>query len=127
MSSILDDTKKVLGLEAEYKAFDLDIIMHINSVLATLEQIGVGPFGGFSIKDSSAQWETYLGNQPMWNSVKTYVYLRVRLLFDPPSTSYLITAYKEQAQEIEWRLSAQREAANWISPEPVLDGGNSIA
>lgn len=125
MSSILKDTKKVLGLEPEYKAFDIDILMHINSVFSTLDQLGVGPIGGFSISDDTAEWTAFLGEDPRLNSVKTYMFLKVRLLFDPPATSYLITSVKEQAQELEWRLSVYREGLLAGSTIAVIDGGAS--
>lgn len=111
--SILISTKKILGLEADYTPFDLDIITHINSVFSTLEQLGVGPEGGFMIEGDEATWGDFLGEDKRLNAVKTYVYLRVRLLFDPPGTSYLITALQEQARELEWRLNVTREGASW--------------
>lgn len=103
--SILNSTKKVLGVDADYDVFDLDILMHINSVFPTLTQLGIGPVNGFMIEDADATWWDFLGDNPNLNSVKTYVYLRVRLLFDPPSTSFVITAMQEQIKELEWRLN----------------------
>lgn len=126
MSSILNDTKKVLGLEADYDAFDLDILMHINSVFTVLEQLGIGPAGGFAIEDATAEWDAFLAGDPRLNSVKTFVFLRVRLLFDPPSTSYLITASEKQAEELAWRLSTYRETQVVRTSETVLDGGGSV-
>lgn len=130
-NSILTSTKKNLGINADYEAFDQDILMHINSVLVTLNQLGIGPELGFYIADADAEWSDFLGDDMRLNSVKTYVYLRVRLLFDPPTTSYLITALREQFQEIEWRLNVYREGTAWVDPEPdlsddeelILDGG----
>lgn len=130
--SILDSTKKVLGLEADYTAFDIDIIMHINSVFSTLQQIGVGPSAGYAIEDDAALWSDFLGSDPRLNAVKTYMYLRVRLLFDPPQTSYGVEALKEQIKEHEWRLNTYMEATIWVDPDPgdveleeedILDGG----
>lgn len=129
--SILTSTKKVLGLDETYEAFDEDIIMHINSVLGILNQIGIGPAAGFAIEDDEATWGDFIGDDLRLNSVKTYVYLRVRLLFDPPSTSYVIEAMKEQIKELEWRLNVQREEGSWTDPMPVdqddeelvIDGG----
>lgn len=103
--SVLDSTKKILGLTKEYDVFDLDIITHINTVLMTLEQLGVGPIGGYFITDSSSKWTDFLGEDPRLNSVKSYVYMRVRLMFDPPSTSFAITSIEKQIQEMEWRLT----------------------
>lgn len=118
MDSILDSVKKVLGIDKEYDAFDVDILMHINSVFATLNQLGVGPEAGYSIEDASPTWSDYLGDDLRLNNVKTYVYLRVRMLFDPPTTSYLLDAMKQQIQEQEWRINVTRE--NDLPPvEPV--------
>lgn len=117
-NSILDSTKKALGLDAAYTAFDVDILMHINTVFSTLQQLGIGPAEGFMIEDSAATWDTYLGNNLTLNSVKSYMYLRVRLLFDPPSTSYHLTAMKDQITELEWRLNVTRE--NAIAPVPIV-------
>lgn len=107
--SILNSTKKNLGIGADYLAFDQDIIMYINSVFSTLTQLGVGPVGGFEIEDATPTWEAYLNGKPSMNFIKTYMYLRVRLLFDPPATSFLITALEKQKEELEWRISVQRE------------------
>lgn len=114
--SILDTTKKILGLESDYTAFDLDIITHINTVFADLNQLGIGPEAGFEIEDSDAEWVDFLQGNPVQNQVKTYVYLRVRLLFDPPTTSYLIDALTAQLRALEWRLSVQREGVSWTAP-----------
>lgn len=107
-SSILLSTKKILGIDASYTAFDVDIITHINSVFTTLNQLGLGPVEGFMIEDETDLWEDYTDDVNL-NSIKSYMYLRVRLLFDPPSTSYLITSMKEQVLELEWRLNLHRE------------------
>jgi len=103
--SILTSTKKMVGIEADYTAFDLDIINHINTVFTVLTQLGVGPSLGFMIEDDTSTWSEFIGTDPRLNSVKTYVYLRVRLLFDPPTTSYLINAMQEQINMLEWRLN----------------------
>jgi hypothetical protein len=107
--SILTSTKKVLGITEDYTPFDVDILMHINSVFSTLHQLGIGPTAGFSIEDATPTWSDFLGDDDRLNSVKTYVYLKVRLAFDPPGTSYLIQAIERQAQELEWRLNIVRE------------------
>jgi hypothetical protein len=118
--SILDGTKKALNLAPDYTPFDQDIIMHINSVFSTLNQLGVGPELGFMIEDNEALWSDFLGADIRLNNVKTYVYLRVRMLFDPPTIGYLVEAMKEQAKELEWRINAQRESVAWVDPEPVI-------
>jgi hypothetical protein len=128
--SILNSVKKILGIAEDYTAFDVDILMHINTVFATLNQVGVGPVEGFMIEDDTSTWDAFLGTDLRRNNVKTYVYLRVRMLFDPPATSYLIDALKEQYKELEWRLNVYREETAWVDPDPgelvedgVLDGG----
>jgi hypothetical protein len=117
VSSILDSTKKNLGIEADYTAFDVDILTHINTVFADLNQLGIGPDEGFAIEDAAPVWDDYLAGDANLNQVKTYMYLRVRLLFDPPATSYLINSLKEQQQALEWRLNVKREGEEWTDPE----------
>lgn len=117
--SILKSTKKVLGISDDYTAFDLDIITFINAAFSTLTQLGVGPASGFMINDSEAVWGDFIGEDFQYNSVKSYVFLRVRLLFDPPSTSYLIAAFDKQIQELEWRLNVHREETGWVDPDPA--------
>lgn len=113
MQSILDSTKKILGIDESYTAFDLDILTHINTVFADLHQMGIGPQEGFAIEDKQAEWSEFIDQNVLLNAVKTYVYLRVRLLFDPPSTSFAISAMKEQIREHEWRLNVYREGEVW--------------
>lgn len=117
--SILNSTKKILGIAADYTVFDLDIITHINTAFSTLTQLGVGPVGGFMIEDDSAEWADFIADDIQNNSVKSYVFLRVRQLFDPPSTSYLISAMEKQIQELEWRLNSHREETGWVDPNPA--------
>lgn len=105
--SILLSIKKLLGLDEDYDAFDLDVTIHINSAFFTLNQLGVGPEGGYSITGSGDQWIDFTGGRIDINSVKTYIYLKVRNLFDPPDTSYAREAFKKQAEEYEWRLLVQ--------------------
>lgn len=114
--SILNSTKKNLGIPEDYDVFDETIILHINSVFSTLNQLGVGPDEGFSIEDDSATWITFLEGDSRLNNVKTYVYLRVRMLFDPPNTGYLVEAMQKQITELEWRLNVQREEVIWTDP-----------
>lgn len=117
--SILTSTKKILGIAEDYTAFDVDVLMHINTVFSTLNQLGIGPVDGFMIEDATPTWDTFVGTDPRLNSVKSYVYLRVRMLFDPPATSYLIAAMKEQYEELEWRLNVYREGTAWVDPNPA--------
>lgn len=118
--SILKSIKKTLNLAPDYTAFDEDVLIHINTVFGTLNQLGVGPALGFMIDDEGPTWYEFLGNDPRLNPVKTYVYLRVRLLFDPPATGHHVTAMQEQIKELEWRLNAQREDTQWTDPNPPV-------
>jgi hypothetical protein len=114
--SILTSTKKVLGIAEDYTAFDVDILMHINSVFSTLQQLSVGPEEGYAIEDAAATWSDYVGDDPRYNTVRSYVYLRVRLLFDPPGTSYLIDSFRKQLEAMEWRLNVAAEELNYDDP-----------
>lgn len=105
MDSILTSIKKLLGITKEYDHFDGDIILHINSVLGTLTQLGVGPSTGFTISDDTAIWSDFIPEDPRLEMVKSYVYLKVKLLFDPPQSSSTAEALKNNAAELEWRIS----------------------
>ena len=111
--SILNSVKKILGIASDYDAFDTDIIIHINSVFSTLTQLGLGPNEGFMIEDASAVWEDFLLGDKRLNAIKTYVYLRVRVLFDPPTTGFVLAALQEQIKELEWRMNVVREADSY--------------
>lgn len=110
--SILDTTKKLLGFESDYTAFDLDIITHINSVFFTLQDLGVGPEEGFTILDKTANWTDFIGTDQI-NAVKSYMFMRVRLMFDPPTTSFHLESLKKQAEEMEWRLNVRMEGVRY--------------
>ena len=112
-NSILLTIKKMLGLEPDYTPFDTDIIVHINSALMVLRQLGVGPVTGFSITGSDETWDNYLDSPEMLEAVKSYIFLKVKMLFDPPSSSSVLDAMKEQIAEYEWRLNVE------------VDGGDS--
>jgi hypothetical protein len=107
--SILTSTKKILGLSQDYTVFDLDIITHINAAFSILDQLGVGPEGGFAIEDESVSWTDFQVPSNQLQLVKTYIFLKVRILFDPPATSFLIQAATDQIKEYEWRLNVFRE------------------
>lgn len=112
--SILTSIKKLLGIEENYTHFDADIIMHINSVFAILTQMGVGPANGFSITGKDETWSNYISaDQNIFSLVKSYVYLKVRLLFDPPLSSAAIESINRQISEFEWRL--------FVAADPVAD------
>lgn len=112
MDSILTSIKKLLGITAEYTQFDTDLIIHINSVFSILTQLGVGPSTGFSIPDEYSVWTDFLPEDPRLEMVKTYVYLKVRLMFDPPDRSAVADAMKRQIDELEFRLNV---AADQVS------------
>jgi hypothetical protein len=109
-NSILISTKKILGIDENYTVFDLDIITHINSSLSIVCQLGIGPTEGLAIEDEFADWNDLGIPQNQLSMVRTYVFLRVRMLFDPPTTSFLIEAMENQIKEHENRLSYYREA-----------------
>lgn len=115
-TSILKSVKKVLGLADDYTAFDTDIIIHINTVFTTLNQLGIGPEEGFAIEDDGDEWTTFLGETPRYGAVKTYMWLKVKILFDPPVNAYLVTSLEKQIQEYEWRLSTNREMTDYVDP-----------
>lgn len=109
MNSILTSIKKLLGIAAECTDFDADLIIHINSVLAILTQIGVGPPEGFTIEDDTVDWEDYIPDSPNLSDVKTYIYLKVKTIFDPPLGSVVMEAQKQIIKELEWRLNVTGE------------------
>ncbi len=109
MDSILISVKKTLGIHEDYEHFDLDVIIHINTVLLILNQIGVGPTEGFVIKDSSSKWSEFIQNDTTLEMVKSYVYMKVKLLFDPSSSSTLIKSTNNLLSELEWRIQSSVE------------------
>ena len=111
MDSILTSIKKLLGITEEYEHFDTDLIIHINSVFMALTQIGVGPSEGFIIHDEDAIWSDFIQDPLKQQAVKTDVYLKVKLIFDPPLSSGAITAMNEQIKEYEWRLNISAETS----------------
>lgn len=112
--SILTSIKKLLGIDENYTHFDADIIMHINSVFSILTQMGVGPANGFSITGKDEQWSKFIAdNVNAFSLVKSYVYQKVRLLFDPPLSSAAIESINRQISEFEWRL--------FVAADPVDD------
>lgn len=111
MDSILVSIKKLLGISEEYTQFDDDIIMHINSAFLNLAQLGVGPEEGFFIEDDSSDWDDFVDieNNAQLQAIKTYMYLKVKLLFDPPLSSAVIESTNRMISELEWRLNAAVE------------------
>lgn len=114
--SILNTIKQMLGIPTTDTAFDTDIIININSAFMVLNQLGVGPDTVYSISNSTPVWSDFLTEVSMYSAVKTYIYLKVKLTFDPPGTSFLLDAIKNQILEYEWRLTAQVP----IPPDPVV-------
>lgn len=113
MDSILTSIKKTLGIVEEYTHFDEDLVMHINSVLSILNQIGVGPSEGFSIKDERDTWTDFIPGSQKLEFVKSYVYMKVKLLFDPPVSSAVIESTNRMLSELEWRIQ--------VATDPIMD------
>lgn len=109
MDNILSSIKKLLGIPTEETAFDSDIIMHINSVFMILNQLGIGPTNGFTISDDYALWSDFIPDGQNLELVKSYMYMKVRLMFDPPSSSAVLSAMEKTISEFEWRLNVQSE------------------
>lgn len=105
--SILDSMKKLLGISNDYNHFDQDIIIHINTAFMSLRQIGVGPKEGFAIHGSEETWGDFLLDMKTLESVRTYLYLKVRLIFDPPTNSAVVEIFNKNINEIEWRLNSE--------------------
>ncbi len=103
--SILTSVKKMLGIAEQYEHFDADLLMHINSVFSILRQLGVGPADGFMIEDKSSIWSDFISDESKYMLAKSYMFLKVKLLFDPPLSSAVLECYKTQISEYEWRLN----------------------
>lgn len=102
--SILNSIKELLGPDSDYSVFDNEILIHINMALSVLTQHGVGPKGGITVTDDSTTWADFLGNESDLGMAKTYVYMKVKMAFDPPGNSFLLTNMEEACREFEWRL-----------------------
>lgn len=109
--SILTSIKQLLGMTEEYNHFDTDIVMHINTVFMTLNQLGVGPEKSFKIEDKNNTWSEFLTEEDDLEAVKSYIYLKVKLLFDPPLSSAVMESTKQMINELEWRLNVQAESS----------------
>ena len=103
--SILVSIKKLLGIAEDYNYFDQDIIMHINAALMILTQLGVGPSEGFLITDDSSTWSDFIKNSDNLGSIQSYVYMKVKLMFDPPQNSFTVDSMTKLVNELEWRLN----------------------
>lgn len=123
LDSILETVKKLLGIPVEDTAFDADIITAINTALMVLNQIGIGGLTVFSINDNSETWVDFLGNDlSTYAAVKSYMYLKVKLIFDPPPTSFGIQAIENQITEYEYRLKSQAEARCYLISIGIISG-----
>lgn len=105
MDSILISIKKLLGIDAYCDQFDTDVLLHINSVFMILNQLGVGPANGFVVTSNTEKWSDFIGDDQTIESVKTYVFLKVKLIFDPPQSSAAIESINRLISELEWRLN----------------------
>ena len=129
--SILTETKNSLGVAEDVTVFDVAIRMHINSAISTLTQLGIGPEGGFEILDADATWTDFVNTDLRLSQIKSYVFLRVKMMFDPPPNSWVSVAMKDQIEQMEWRLNMVREGdiPAEVTPLPeedeywLLDGG----
>lgn len=108
--SVLVTIKKMLGLDESYNAFDTDIIVFINSVIMTLHQLGVTDKQGVTITGPTETWADVLPSDKLVEGAKSYIYLKVKLLFDPPSNSFVLNSYEKQIEELEYRMKEQMEA-----------------
>ena len=122
MESILTSVKKLLGITEEYEHFDSDIIMHINSVFMILTQIGVGPSEGFFITDKYTTWNEFIPTGKSLESVKSYMYMKVKLLFDPPQSSAVMESMKNMISEFEWRLHIEVDTPTANREEEIQNG-----
>jgi hypothetical protein len=107
-STILQDTKKVLGIDPDDESFDVDILMHVSTEVSTLTQLGVGPSD--LLVDETTTWAQFIGTTSRYVSAKSYIYLKARIVFDPPASSWVLDAWKAHASELEWRLNILAES-----------------
>lgn len=111
--SILASVRHAIGLGDEQTFFDADLIMHINSVFDILHQLGAGPVDGYAIEDDSETWDDYFGERKTIQFIKSYMYISVKLLFDPPQNSFLVKALEDKQKEYEWRINTAAESIFW--------------
>lgn len=109
MTSILTTIKKLLGLDSSYVVFDPDIVIYINSAFSALSQMGVGPSTGFYITDEASAWEDFVGEGTNAGDIQAFVYMKVRMAFDPPQSAFAVTAIENQIKELEWRLNVAHD------------------
>lgn len=116
MDSILKSIKKLLGIDESYTVFDTDVMIHINSVFSILTQLGVGPESGFAITGATETWSDYLDDEAILEMVKSYMYLKVKKMFDPPQSGIVTNSNDALIAELEWRINVavdpKREVPN---------------
>lgn len=117
MESILTSVKKMLGIAADYEHFDPELIIHINSALNLLTQLGVGPEEGFAIVDEDDVWESFIGETSLLNMVKTLVFMKVKMVFDPPTISSVRDSYERQISELEWRINVEVDKGEFVKED----------
>ena len=123
MTGILDTVRKLVGAGDSAGPFDQDLLIHINSTMSVLTQLGLGPVNGFFVTENS-KWNEFLGDGLKLEMVKTYVYLKVRLIFDPPQNASLLEAIKSQISEYEWRIFTEVDPPALTSTVPETEGGD---
>lgn len=111
-ASILTTIKKLLGIEETDTSFDVDIIIFINSAIARLTELGVGPADGYQITDSTEKWSDYLGLTTKVGDIQTYIYYSVRLSFDPPTSSFVLDSMQKQLDKLEWNINVNAEGGS---------------
>lgn len=115
-TSIFKNIKQLLQIDGGTEDFDQDIYMHINSAISELTDIGVGPPAGFIVNSESVTWDQLVEDDLRYESVKTFIFLKVRLYFDPPQSQFGMQAMERQIDQLVWRLSARRELKNYVEP-----------
>lgn len=120
LNSILQSTKQVIGIAQSYTVFDENLIMAINTHLAQLTQLGLGPDEGMQVTDETNLWSEFFGNDKVLNMARSYIFLNVKLEFDPPATSFAIGAIEKQIEKLEWRLNVHREELSWTDPDEAV-------
>lgn len=118
--SILNSIKEPLNLPVDDTSFDKPLTLYINSVFSTLTQVGIGPTTGFRISDATTTWDAFLGSSVNLEAVKSYMYFKVRLMFDPPQNSFGITSIEKMAEEELSRISYTREGEKWAAEHPPV-------
>lgn len=122
MDSILTSIKKMLGIAEEYEHFDADLIMHINSVLSILTQLGIGNPEGFAIYDATALWSDFIPASPKLELIKSYMHMKVKILFDPPTSSSVLESMKRITDELEWRIQVIADPIETAGEEENQNG-----